>query len=135
MPDLFANMRIKQPDTFFEYQKLRPEASSDITDHYIKFIEPVYEEEHNTIEKCWSFGEKIYEITEDKKKELISHAINISPSDYEWVIDIFEKTAINDGQQSKKYLINSFRERAKPEVSARVTNEAMEKIYDHLWKS
>jgi len=25
MPDLFANMRIKQPDTFFEYKKMKPE--------------------------------------------------------------------------------------------------------------
>ena len=38
----------------------------------------------------------MYEITEEKKKQCIEKEINISPSDFEWIIDIFEKTAIND---------------------------------------
>lgn len=71
MPDLFANMRVKQPDTFLEYQKINPQGHSEISDHYAKFIEPVYEEEQSTLEKFWSFGQKIYDITEEKKKELI----------------------------------------------------------------
>ena len=94
----------------------------------------MYEEEQTTTEKFWSFTKKIYECTEAKKKELIQHGIEISPSDYEWVIDIFEKTAINDNQQSKKMLIESFRKRTAPDVSERVTDKAMEQIYDHLWK-
>jgi hypothetical protein len=48
------------------------------------------------VEKCWSFSKKTYEITEEKINELRQHDIDISPSDYEWVIDIFEKLAIND---------------------------------------
>lgn len=32
-----------------------------------------------------------------KIKELIEKNIQISPSDYEWVVDHFEKAAINDG--------------------------------------
>lgn len=40
----------------------------------------------------------MYEITEEKIKELKEKNIPISPFDYEWVIDIFEKTAINDFQ-------------------------------------
>jgi hypothetical protein len=64
----------------------------------VKFVEPVYEEEQNTTEKTWSFGTKVFEIQEEKIKELIQYDIQISPSDYEWVVDIFEKTAINDSQ-------------------------------------
>jgi len=122
-------MRVKQVDNFLEYPKIE-----SLQPHYIKYIEPVFKEEQNTLEKCWSFQTKVYEITELKKAELKQHNIPISPSDYEWVIDIFEKTAINDNQQSKKYLIESFRNRAPPEVAARVTDRAMEQIYDYCWK-
>ena len=126
---------MKQAETFFQYQKLNPLGESEISDHYIKFIEPVYDEEHNTFEQFWSFSKKIYEITEDKKRELIQHGIQVSPSDYEWVIDIFEKTAINDNQQSKRQLIDSFRRRAPQDVSERVSNKVMELIYDNCWKT
>ena len=50
------------------------------------------------MENNWSFKKKNYEINEQKVQELVSHNIKISPNDYEWVIDHFEKTAINDGQ-------------------------------------
>jgi hypothetical protein len=49
----------------------------------------------------------------------------VTPSDYEWVIDHFEKTAINDQQQSKNYLIKKFRERAPEDVSKRVDDKVM----------
>ena len=96
MPDLYANVRLKDVDTFLDYSKLNNEDEGEIPDHYVKHIDTVYKEDQNTSEKFWSFTKKIYEITEEKKKELIKHGVNISPSDYEWVIDLFEKTAIND---------------------------------------
>jgi len=37
----------------------------------------------------------MYEITEEKIQELEEKNIIISPSDYEWVVDCFEKTALN----------------------------------------
>ena len=77
----------------------------------------------NTIEKCWSFNERIYEFPEDKKPELLKHGINISPNDYAWVIDIFEKTAINDSKVGKEVLADFFEKRAPPEVAKRVTRE------------
>ena len=73
VPDLFANMRIKHPETFLEYRKLKQEG--EIQEHYVKFIEPVFEEQQQTIEKCWTFAVKMYEITEEKKAELKLHGI------------------------------------------------------------
>lgn len=135
MPDLFANMRVKKPETFLEYPKVKPLGMPEITDHYIKHIETVFPEEQNTIEKCWTFGAKDYEVTEDKIAELKQHGISISPSDYEWVIDIFEKTAINDNQQGKIKLTEMFHKRAPPDVSSRVSNQVIEQIFDFCWKS
>lgn len=135
MPDLFANMRVKKPKKFIQYKKLNPMGDSEITEHYTKYIEPVFEEDQNTSEKFWDFNNKIYEITEEKKKELLKFNIPISPSDYEWVIDIFEKTAINDQQCGIKALIEYFRKRAKPEVSQRVSDKTLEMIFDLSWKS
>ena len=54
----------------------------------------------------------MYEISEEKRKQCRDLKLDISPSDFEWVIDIFEKTAINDKRQDKNYLIEKFRERA-----------------------
>jgi hypothetical protein len=75
MPDLFANTRIKEPDTFFEYKKVQAPGKREITEHYARFIEPVYDDEQNTVEKFWSYSVKNYEITEDKKAELVQHNI------------------------------------------------------------
>lgn len=66
---------------------------------------------------------------------MIKFNIQITPSDYEWVIDHFEKTAINDQQQSKNYLIKKFRERAPEDVNKRVDDKVMIQIYDNCWKS
>ena len=55
MPDLFANVRIKCPDTFFDYPKVNLGKDKVIPDYYLKYIEPVYEEQQHTTEKCWSF--------------------------------------------------------------------------------
>lgn len=64
-------------------------------------------------------------MTEEKIIEIIKAKIEVTPSDYEWVIDHFEKTAINDQQQSKNYLIKKFRERAPEDVSKRVDDKVM----------
>ena len=131
---MFGNFIIKNPQKYLKFRKLNP-GGQEVPDHYVKYIEPVNNENQNTIEKWWTFTKKQYEITEEKIKELKNHNIDISPNDYEWVIDNFEKTAINDERQSIQYLIEKFRERVIPEVSARVSDDQMQKIYSLLWKS
>lgn len=118
---------------------------SVVPDHYVKHIDPVFEEDNNmqsmrhmkifTEEKNWSFEEKNFEITEIMIQGLKKNQIDISPSDCEWVIDCFEKTAINDKLQSKQYLINQFKKRVPEDVVARVSERAMEQIYDYVWKN
>tara|TARA_B110000285_G_scaffold68339_1_gene78526 strand:+ start:424 stop:813 length:390 start_codon:yes stop_codon:yes gene_type:complete len=99
VPDLFANIRVKDLDNWLEYPDLHHGNSSQIVpDYYIRHFDRVNEEVQNTTEKNWSFQNKNYEINELKIEELISNQIKISPKDYEWVIDHFEKTAINDKQ-------------------------------------
>lgn len=44
MPDLFANVRIKNPESFYDYPKVQMGKDKIIPDHYCKFIEPVYDE-------------------------------------------------------------------------------------------
>jgi len=98
VPDLFQNVRLREPEKFVEYKKLKPEGQPEIPDSYVKHIEPVYLEEQNTVEKNWSFTIKDYEVTEEKIAQCKNLGIQISPSDFEWVVDIWEKTAINDNQ-------------------------------------
>ena len=50
----------------------------------------------------------MYEISEEKRKQCRELQLDISPSDFEWVIDIFEKSAINDKRQDKASLIEMF---------------------------
>ena len=92
----------------------------------MKFIEPVYEEEQKTAEKNWSFKQKIYEVTERRIAQLKEENIRISPSDYEWVIDVFEKLAINDGNQSKQFLKENFKKVIGPEIASRVSDEIID---------
>ena len=136
VPDYFANVKINNPDDFLKYEKLCPDNSpnSVVPDYYVRHFDPVNDEMQTTVEKDWSFKTKLYEITEEKIQELQKFNIKVTPNDYEWVVDHFEKTAINDQQQSKKYLIKKFRERAPPDVSARIEDEVMVQIYDHCWK-
>jgi hypothetical protein len=75
VPDLFANMRVKNADSFTQYNKVRPANEPEVPKNYIKYIEPVFEEEQNTIEKCWTFAIKDYEVTEEKIEELKQHGI------------------------------------------------------------
>ena len=65
---------------------------------------------------------------------MIKHDIKISPADYEWVIDHFEKTAINDGKQSVKYLIDKFLERAPLPHLKLIQPDVMTQIYQKCWK-
>ena len=95
VPDMFKNCKLKNPKTFLQYPKISKKGL-EVPKHYVKHIEPVYPEKQSTVKKCWSFNKKIYEITEEKINELRQNNIDISPSDYEWVIDTFEKLAIND---------------------------------------
>lgn len=136
VPDYFANVKLQNPDDFLKYKKLIPKnAKSVIPEYYVRHFDPVNREEQNTAEKDWCFQEKNYEITEEKIKELIKCNIQVTPSDYEWVVDYFEKTAINDQQQSKKYLVDKFRERVPEEVFKRVEEKVMIQIYDFCWKN
>jgi hypothetical protein len=50
------------------------------------------------LEKNWTFKEKNYEITQEMIKKTRDSNIDISPEDLEWVIDCWEKIAVNDYQ-------------------------------------
>lgn len=133
MPDLYANMRIKNPHNYYEYQKLNPDGN-EIPDHYIKFIEPVNEEMQRTHEKNWSFKTKNYEITENRIKQLREYNVKITPSNYEWLIDTFEKLAINDNMHAKETLKRAFRTRMPQEIECQIGDEIIDQVYDPLWK-
>ena len=97
VPDYFANVKLQNPDDFLKYEKLcARNYKTVVPDCYVRHFDAVNEEIQNTAEKDWCFKNKNYEITEEKIQELIAHNIQVTPSDYEWVVDHFEKTAIND---------------------------------------
>ena len=60
--------------------------------------------------------------------------INITPADCEWVIDIFEKTFINDTNKDVNSMIVSFRDRAPLDVQQRVDDYAIREIFMNFWK-
>ena len=106
----YANSKLEIPSDMFRYKHIEFKGTNKVVpDFYIKYVEPTNCEVQNTVEKCWSFQEKLYECTEQKIKELREADIEISPNDFEWVIDHFEKSAINDKRQGVKDLIKSFR--------------------------
>lgn len=103
---MFINVKLKNPQQFLKYRPICHKFSDKVVpDYYIHNIDKVNGETQKIDEKFWTFTKKMYEITEEKVQQLKENMINISPSDYEWVVDCFEKTAINDGQQSKRVLI------------------------------
>ena len=59
--------------------------------HYIKYKEPVYEGYEN-----FSFNELNYEVSEKDLKFLAAGLIDITASDFERVIDVFEKIVVID---------------------------------------
>ena len=123
-------MRVKDLDNWLEYPPLPHNDSKQIVpDYYIRHFDKVNDELQNTVENNWSFKKKNYEINEHKVQELVTHNIKISPSDYEWVIDHFEKTAINDGQQSAPVLIEKLRERGPQHLKTLGAD-----ILNQIWK-
>ena len=141
VPDLFKNVKIKKKN-YLQYKRVNLDKfgpptneGSIVPDHYVKYIDPCNTEVQNTEEKNWTFDKKLYEITEVTIANLKKYKIDISPANCEWVIDCFEKTAINDKKQSKMILIQEFRKRVPPEVSAKVSDEAMSQIFDYCWKT
>jgi hypothetical protein len=102
VPDLFKNVKIKKTN-YLKYKRINldkfsppSEEGTVIPAHYVKHIDNYNAEVQNTEEKNWTFEKKLYEITENTIDCLKKHQIDISPSDCEWVIDCFEKCAIND---------------------------------------
>lgn len=102
VPDLFKNVKIKKSN-YLKYNRVNLDKfgppvteGTIIPNHYVKYIDPSNSESQNTEEKNWTYDKKLYEITETTIENLKKHKIDISPSDCEWVIDCFEKTAIND---------------------------------------
>ena len=63
--------------------------------------------------------------------------VDISREDAELLIDTWEKVAIDEKQQSKDYLKKAFKRihAMNPKLVQRVSDIAMEKIYDHCWKN
>lgn len=78
--------------------------------HFIKYIEQVYEGYEN-----FSFVVVNYEITEKDLKFCHSSKLEISEKDFEKVIDVFEKLAILDNDQSMAHLTSRFYEIASKE--------------------
>ena len=109
MPDYFANVKIKKPEKYLQYRAISaPLSNKVVPDYLIKHIEEINDEIQNIVEKNWTFRKKMYEATEEKIALLIEKGIDISPDMFEWIFDHCEKTAINDGQQSKQALWDRF---------------------------
>lgn len=121
VPNYFQNCKIVDPDNFLKYRKVyKPGETTVVPPYYIHHIDRVNEEVQKTEEKFWTFKKKIYETTEQAIQDLKHKQINISPSDYEWVIDCFEKNTINKEPIAVACCINSFRRRAPEDVQKRV---------------
>lgn len=69
-------------------------------------------------------------------KKIRENNIDISPDDLEWVIDCWEKVAVNEGKQGKLHLRNRFKEIHSDKIGLlkRVTDSAMDNIFDKCWK-
>lgn len=81
--------------------------------HYIKFKETVYEGYEN-----FSFVDNNYEISEKDLRFLENSAgLELSASDFEKVIDVFEKIVVLDANQSLQHLLVRFYEKAPKEYA------------------
>lgn len=78
--------------------------------HYIKYKEPVYEGYEN-----FTFSELNYEISEKDLKFLETSGLECSVSDFERIIDVFEKIVVLDQQQSLQHILVRFYEKAPKE--------------------
>ncbi|MEC8428564.1 MAG: hypothetical protein VXZ35_09065 [Pseudomonadota bacterium] len=132
-----ANTKLEIPEKYFKYKKLNFQGTKQVVpDFYIKYVEPTNSEIQKTDEKGWSFKEKMYECTQKKIQELRDANIKITPNDFEWVIDFYEKCAVNKEKSlTPTYLINLFKEKCPDEqVKQRVSDDVMKKVYD-IWKT
>ena len=117
VPNYFRNCKIEHPDKYIKYKKVMfPGYDSTIPAHYIHHIDRVNEEDQKSEEKFWTFKKKIFEVTEAEIQELKDKEINISPNDYEWIIDCFEKTTINKESIGVDNCIKSFISRVPEDV-------------------
>ena len=95
---------------------------------YIKYKENVYEGYEN-----FSYNENNYEVMQKDIKFLsISSSHNLlqlPESDFEKVIDIFEKIVFAEQRQSKDYLVQRFSEVAPKDLQDRVPKATLEFIY------
>lgn len=99
---------------------------------YIKNKEAVYEGYEN-----FSFKENNYEMTQKDIKFLETSKANgqltMSHSDFEKVIDVFEKCVFLGESQSKDHLVSRFQEIV-PEYAQRISKQSLEYIYQNYWK-
>ena len=117
LPDLFVNIKVKDAEKFLKYPYVPhlPSARA-VPEFYVHHKDKVNSTQQTTEEKFWTFEDKMYEITEEKVEQLKEHKINITPSDFEWVVDCFEKTAINDGTQYLPKLKEYFKQRMPEDI-------------------
>jgi len=77
----------------------------------------------------FTFKEVDYEITDRDIKFIEFAKLPISHEDFEKVIDIFEKVAAQDMNQSMQYLVTNFHSRAGAQYEKRITKPMLETIY------
>ena len=84
----------------------------------------------------FSFQELDYEIKEKDIKFLNKSAayniLHMSQSDFERVIDVFEKIVFIDQKQSKDHLVTRFYEVAPKEYCDRITKQSLEIVYSKV---
>lgn len=114
-------------DCAVETQHLNYKPIFKMPAHYIKFKEPVYEGYEN-----FSFNELNYEIAEKDLKFLSSGLIDITPADFEKVIDVFEKIVVLDSNQSLMHLTSRFYDKAPVEFRHKIKKEQLEIIYQKV---
>jgi hypothetical protein len=117
----------KQPiDALFRYQPI-----FKLPKPYIKCMDKVYEGFEN-----FSFADLNYEIMQKDLAFLRSSAgtLQITPHDFEKVIDVFEKIVFLGESQSKDHLVSRFGDVAPPEYVERIPKQSLEYIYQKYWK-
>lgn len=95
--------------------------------HFIKFIEPVFEDYEN-----FSFEELNYEVSNKDLRFLQHFKVDISVPDFERVIDTFEKLVVSEQNQSMVYLVSRFYEKVSKDVASRIPKAILETIYSKV---
>ena len=142
--NFFEHVKIHKPSKVFRYESVELDKYGTEPDrtlvpgYYMKYVEPVYKDVQKTVEKCWSYNVTSYEISQQMIDLLEKNKVNISHKDAEILIDTWEKVAIDEKKQSKVYLKEAFErihKKSNPRLVERVTDDAMNKIFDHCWKN